>query len=225
MKRPDRMPTRLSESLHRQINAYALAASAAGVGVLALTQAAEGKVIYTKTHQVIEGRGDYIIDLNHDGAGDFTLYATANDFSTSFYLKVIPYISGNQIWGAASSASALKAGVRVGRRGPFSSFHRVMVHATASHRFNGPWANGGKGVKNRYLGLKFLVKGEVHYGWARLNVSCHRQGPPIVGTLTGYAYETIPNKPIIAGQEHGKDEATLGRLAQGAPGVLNGGRP
>jgi len=38
--------------------------------------------------------------------------------------------------------------------------------------------------------------------------------------LTGYAYETIPNKLIIAGQTHGRDEATLGRLAQGVSGVV-----
>jgi len=43
----------------------------------------------------------------------------------------------------------------------------------------------------------------------------------ITGLVTGYAYETIANKPIIAGQTHGKDEATLGRLAQGASGVVS----
>jgi hypothetical protein len=31
----------------------------------------------------------------------------------------------------------------------------------------------------------------------------------IVGTLTGYAYETIPNKPIIAGKITGPDVITL----------------
>ena len=90
--------------------------------------------------------------------------------------------------------------------------------------FQGQWADGGKGVKDRYLGFKFYVegKGQPHYGWARLNVSVSKG---IHATLTGYAYETIPNKPIIAGKTHGKDEATLGRLAQGASGMSNGGKP
>jgi hypothetical protein len=53
------------------------------------------------------------------------------------------------------------------------------------------------------------------------------------GILTGYAYETIPNKAIIAGKTHAPDEepgpaslktrtsesATLGMLALGAPGL------
>jgi hypothetical protein len=59
---------------------------------------------------------------------------------------------------------------------------------------------------------------------------------PLPATLTGYAYETIPNKPIIIGKEHGTDDsaaqpsleslgtppsapATLGMLPTGAHGL------
>jgi hypothetical protein len=94
---------------------------------------------------------------------------------------------------------------------------------------SGSWAN----VHGRYLGLKFRIKDKVHYGWARLNVSC--AAFQCTGLLTGYAYETIPNKPIIAGntegaEESGMDEAnpatlnelipqpaSLGLLAMGSP--------
>jgi hypothetical protein len=72
-------------------------------------------------------------------------------------------------------------------------------------------------TKQAYLGLKFTIKGQVHYGWARLGyISANH---PAKAKLTGYAYETIPNKPIVAGKTHGRDEATLGRLAQVASGV------
>jgi hypothetical protein len=42
----------------------------------------------------------------------------------------------------------------------------------------------------------------------------------IVARLTGYAYETVPNKPIIAGKTKGPDVITmpagsLGELARG----------
>jgi hypothetical protein len=41
----------------------------------------------------------------------------------------------------------------------------------------------------------------------------------MVATLTGYAFETIPNKPIIAGKTCGPDvivkHGTLGELAAG----------
>ena len=105
-------------------------------------------------------------------------------------------------------------------------------------RWSGPWMNGGKGVKNRYLGLRFKVGRHFHFGWARISV---KRGPPpqvFTTVLTGYAYETIPGKPIIAGATNETDNnveqpdaalanpirdtpqpATLGALALGAPGL------
>jgi hypothetical protein len=44
---PARTPARLSDSLHHRLNVYALAASAAGMGLLALARPAEGKIVYT----------------------------------------------------------------------------------------------------------------------------------------------------------------------------------
>jgi hypothetical protein len=77
----------------------------------------------------------------------------------------------------------------------------------------GKWCN----VTHRYLRLKFARKGKTHFGWARLNVKFGPNG--VGGILTGYAYETIPNKPIIAGRTKGPDAviepATLGKLALG----------
>jgi hypothetical protein len=68
-----RTPATLSESIHRQLNMYAFAAGAAGVSVLALTQSAEAKIIYTQTHVVIGTNHIYELDLNHDGIADFKI--------------------------------------------------------------------------------------------------------------------------------------------------------
>jgi hypothetical protein len=54
----------------------------------------------------------------------------------------------------------------------------------------GPWVN----KTNRYLGLKFVINGQDHYGWARLSTT-----HSLTGSLTGYAYETVPNKQILEG--------------------------
>jgi hypothetical protein len=82
--------------------------------------------------------------------------------------------------------------------------------------------NGGKGVKHRYLGLKFKIKGQFHFGWARIAVTTARNN--FTATLTGYAYETIPGKGIIAGKTKGPDvttvdPASLGHLAAGASAI------
>jgi len=96
----------------------------------------------------------------------------------------------------------------------------------------GSWNSNG-GVTDRYLGLKFKIDGKVHYGWARLSFEGYYT---FTATLTGYAYETIPNKAIKAGQEQDKGDgaeqpdpaaltepdrtpATLGALARGAKGL------
>src|SRR5579864_7294820 len=78
MKRPARVPSQLSESLHKRLGAYAIAASAAGVGVLALTQAAEARIVYTKTHCLFgAGQGHSCeIDLLNNGVSEFGVHFT-----------------------------------------------------------------------------------------------------------------------------------------------------
>jgi hypothetical protein len=86
----------------------------------------------------------------------------------------------------------------------------------------GEWGD----AHNLYLGLQFVISGEAHFGWARIS---YHTGSMY---LTGYAYETIANKPIAAGAESGDGAvlnepvafnnrrlASLGHLALGAEGL------
>jgi hypothetical protein len=74
-----------------------------------------------------------------------------------------------------------------------------MAHAGSSGTYGGPWRNS----KDRYLGLKFKIDGEIHYGWARLTVTADRHGKRVAAKLTGYAYETLADRPIVTGQTDG----------------------
>jgi hypothetical protein len=227
-KTQSRKTFRISDSLNRQLNTYAQVACAAGVSVLALAGASEAKVVYTETNQVTQTGFPLYIDLNHDGIKDFLL-------RTSFYqgtsgleigLDASGYRADNVVAGRRfsrsgyffSAASALPAGAEIGPNGNFSVRFPFMAEelfpkdgGSSQYSDLGPWANKGKGVKNRYLGLKFIVNGEVHYGWARLNVTLghRRQFDDVSGVLTGYAYETEPDKPIIAGKMTGPDVITM----------------
>jgi len=241
-----RKTANLSESLHHRLEIYAMAASAAGVGILALAQPSEAKIVYTPAHVKISGKTP--LDLNHDGVTDFA-FVTSYANTTSYFLQnlaVAPY-GANQLLERNFFPRALRAGVRVGGTQHFSEnglMARVSFNSRNGHsRFEGHWANSGKGVKDRYLGLKFLINGKVHYGWARLNVTITSSHQP-QGELTGYAYETIPNKTIVTGKTKGPSEiddtvgqpnpasftahapepATLGLLAMGSPGVSAWGR-
>lgn len=240
-----RKPVVLSEFTQRRLGMYALAASAAGVGVLALPPTAEAKIIYTKTRVVLQGDQPFPLDFNHDGIADFyLLFRNVETFGGFAYEGLDACHHPNGAYGcipsASSSYSPLNA-IRVNQTGSANALHAGKV-VKKGQRFKdkvpvamgavawvtwtsgrttwgGPWVNGGKGVKNRYLGLKFQINGRFHFGWARLTVATT---PPhdFKATLTGYAYETIPSKPIVTGQTTGPDAmtvqpATLGRLAMG----------
>jgi hypothetical protein len=163
---------------------------------------------------------------------------TSVDENHSLVLSVLP-AHKNEVWGMTHRATALGAGVRVGPKRRFSYAKKLMAvdyyadGTGGSGTCAGPWNN----VKNRYLGLKFSIKGETHFGWARLTVTCTTMfgNHTVTGVLTGYAYETIPNKAIITGKTKGpesRDEeegavltvptpegVTPGTLAVGAPGL------
>ena len=201
MKRPARVPSQLSESLHQRLNAYCLAASAAGVGVLAMTQPAEGKIVYTATNVTIVGpNGSYNLDLNNDGQIDFTIRNTKRSSNTEWnsYALWDEAVEGNgiecnQIRNSAGYALALARGSKIGAG-------RKVCRTAALESVFGTYQHGNwKNATNRYLGVKFNIKGQTHYGWARLSV---RFKNGIRAILTGFAYETIPNKPIIAGKSH-----------------------
>jgi len=228
----------LSESLHRQLNSYALAVSAAGVGMLAFAQPTEAKIVYTAANQQILPNTHYSLDLNNAGITDFTI---SNFYSLTHMgvnkiaeLLVFP-AKRNAVMshGRTSSnyfAAALAAGVKIRANSNFKAVSMEMARSDyrqLSASFFGPWLN----VTNGYLGLKFAIAGKTHYGWARLTTSCANF--QCNALLTGYAYETIAGRAIIAGATSGPDDAepistlnrttpnpaTLGTLALGAPGL------
>jgi len=229
--RRSQTPSNLSQSSQRRLASYALAAGAAGVGVLALASSSQAEIVYTPTQTKIHNNGQvfgFKLDLNGDGITDFEL---ANwIYGAEGWNLVHGAITGNHVVGSGTYAFALAAGANIGPAGPFAHPPR-SAEATSMARWNdfsnflysyGPWKN----TRNRYLGFKFLINGEVHFGWARLSVDTDTM------LLSGYAYETIANKAIVAGQTSGSDQAssadpgspvtnaTLGRLAQGAAGLV-----
>src|ERR1700688_973850 len=153
MKQPARTPLQLSESLHKRLNAYALAASAAGVRVLALTQAAEARIVYTPTHQVIRTGHQYILDLNNDGAGDFEIGVASATCLTNCHLRELIVFAcqaceGNQIsiTGHSNnylpSAAALKAGAMIpGKSSASDAALAQQLHLRSHYSYFGNWFN------------------------------------------------------------------------------------
>jgi hypothetical protein len=188
---------------------------AAGAGLLLAAAPASARIVYTPTYTAIPvgfpcstcGPLPVVpLDLNHDGINDFSLAAETigdgGDFH-KFTMSVTPDQKSNGILGKIQTlrsysqtgppgtchvASALAAGHRIGAGSRFGPYAVMAVAAEGDIGFYqcGYWG----GAQGRFLGLEFTVQGQKHFGWARLNGR----------TLTGYAYETVPSKPIRAGQ-------------------------
>jgi hypothetical protein len=217
-----RPTTTLKRTLERNLLAYAAAAGATSLGIAGMAGSAEARVVYTPVHKVISPNTILKLDLNHDGLSDFrfsqTFYSTVVSHFRHSSLNIQAAKRKNRIIGAGKYASALRAGVSIGSAGPFPGQDNVMArfyNPDSSYQWYGRWANYGKGVKNRYLGLKFTKNGTTRFGWARLTVETNG-GTRMRAVLTGYAYETKANKPIVAGDE-GAGAQSLGHLALGSP--------
>jgi len=233
-----RTTAQLTLTVEKKLLGYVSLASATGVGVLALSQPSEAKIVYTAVHQTIAHNATLQLDLNGDGTNDFSFSnrlsgpAGAPTFSTrtSAALSISPVAKTNQVWGSSGLVSALPAGVKLGPHGKFAPSRYFMGGVSAiggNHpMYDGPWAPPGGSEKNRYVGLKFVIDGKIHFGWARLSVQVRQtKNGGVTAVLTGYAYESEANTPIETGRTSGPEVAevtpiTLGQLALGAAGIV-----
>jgi hypothetical protein len=205
----------LASRLTKRLFAYAAVAGAAA----AAAPHAEAEIIATQVHTSIHY--DYNLDLNHDGINDFQFHSYY--FSVDGSVTVKPLIQGNRIVATSQScragaAAALPLGAVIGPGKPFNANANCMALDEGGF-YLGPWAD----VRDHYLGLAFVIDGQIHFGWARLGMkyfTCFG----CIEWIEGYAYETIPGKPIIAGDtgqstKASAQPATLGALAAGAPAL------
>lgn len=239
-----RKKAKLSKSIQQRLNMYALVAGATGVSALALTPRAEAKIVYTPANVRLKVFAPpFPLDLNHDGTVDFYLVHSNTHFDGQRFLAACQFIEtyGGPFCYSFNDTNEVRVGVSMGREfdaalrfgaaiqkgDRFAKRANVMASfccysGSVGSYWYGPWANGGKGVKNRYLGFKFKIKGRFHYGWARLTVTPAQYD--FIATLTGYAYETIPGKGIIAGHTNGSDDANNG-IEQPKPAALTAPAP
>jgi hypothetical protein len=221
----------LSPRITQRLNLYALAAGAAGVSVLAWAQPSEAEVVLTGVDVNLGHNSYYPIDIDHDGALDFSI---SNTFigNPSGYFRNRFRISGGaegQILTSDSAdyAAALRSGNEIGPGAKWIA-KSVLLESTwgiSSGVYDfGNWLH----KKDRYLGLRFEIDGAIHYGWARLSVRNNSAGIMRVH-VSGYAYETVADQPIRAGQTQDDAESietaitaltapanSVGQLALGA---------
>jgi hypothetical protein len=167
-------------------------------------QKTDAQIVYTDINpdKTITLRSPHIIktyglDLNNDGINDFTLNAgRGGSWYTQYVYVSISGLNDNEIE-VADSLSVFPGY-------PLELSKNTII--TGQEAFDGGgsllWKNISltKGYweynKTRYLGIKLIKDGFSFYGWIKLSV--FDNGPS--ATLKAYAYNSIPNQPILAGE-------------------------
>jgi hypothetical protein len=239
----------LSNNLHRQLAQYSLTAAVAGVSMLALAAPASGEVVVTrKTIPIPVGssiENPVTISMANDGVNNFSFLLNGLSDSPRELVAGARNGTNSQILAGGTfytKALALSRGAKVGPSANFVSGGSLfaLVEATSSSSIRGFFSRGywGGNPKNKYLGVRFQIRGQFHYGWIRLTVTSNVQleRPTLAATITGWAYESVANKPIKAGtaataasvekptarvqQLHNQEAGpSLGMLAAGAEGM------
>jgi hypothetical protein len=161
-------------------------------------------IIYTPTNVVCSVHVDqsckFGIDVNNDGIADYIVAEGSSGGHCGFKgffirgtLTVKTTQDADVVRGVKSRwAAALRHGDPIGARQQFHQHNSTMYSYIAG--CEGKTQNGYWNNRSRYLGLSFPINGKAHYGWAHLSV----RWPTT--TMTGYAYEAIGGKSIMAGQ-------------------------
>ena len=180
------------------------------------------------------------LDLNHDGIADFRFNVSGALFFASI-MSVLPLQDGNAILGkpqgvlsrhfggpfTCRAASALPAGHSIGPGGRFGAYRTMRAdYPITTYGTYYPARRGGPkspisfvvcgnwpNAQAPFLGLEFTAQGQKHFGWARFNWV---NGFP---RLTGYAYETDPDKAIRAGDTGPVADARVPELHSATPAV------
>jgi hypothetical protein len=197
-----------SNNLNHHIAQYSLAAAVAGVGMLALGAPATGEVVVTrKTINIpMASFRDFTtkISMANNGVNNFSfnLYSFEG-FDRGLIMQGASAGDGVLASGFYAKAFALPRGAKIGAPASLFDPYTALIEATESGYKGSRSARGdwGGNPENRYLGIRFKLNGQTHYGWIRVSVTFSLQpnGPLPTAKITGYAYETVANKAIKAG--------------------------
>jgi hypothetical protein len=206
-----------TETFEKRLRAYAAGAGAVAAGLLAFSPPAAAEIVVVPAH-VYLGSNPFPIEI--EGATALNLTNPFFDSSTFGYC-----VSADLFATAASGAAMvghgrsnqvapLKFGAAIGPADQFEGGKQLLADGISCRDFGwgvgGPFAN----TKDRFLGLKFELNGQVYYGWAGFSVVYNSNGEAL---LTAYAYETVPNTPIYAGQSSDTPSESRQLPASGGP--------
>lgn len=150
----------------------------------------KSQIVYTDVipDATILNTYSYGLDLNNDGTDDFEFLQLS--YGTDYMAEVNSLNNNEGLVNSADYAPyALNPGDFIGNN------QLIWLVMSDSYLAQNSGPGNWSGVSDKYLGLRFKINNQWHYGWARLNVDLY--GTSI--TLKDYAYESQPDVQILAG--------------------------
>lgn len=156
-----------------------------------------GQIIYTDVDPDFGDTGGiYQIDMDGDATIDYEVRHVGGSAAMRVYNDQSNSILGLAGSGAYNYPYALSSGAAISN-GAFGSW--ITDPALQTLNWNScayPGSQWCGGIVDGYLGLRFNIGGNTHYGWARLDVSADAT----VWLIKDFAYQATPDTPILAGQ-------------------------
>ena len=170
------------KKLYKSNKAGKLTAYSAMAGAfVAVGTDANALVVYNDIDDVTYTLGEgYGLDLDDNGYPDFLMQAISASSGNWTFASAIGALSSsgygnpsNMIVGYTGAilpyGSALNAGEVIDSDSPFMSntYNRVWLASIYSGGSYGQFGDAG----DKYMGVMFDIDGELHYGWARLDIT------------------------------------------------------
>lgn len=141
----------------------------------------------------------YVLDLNIDGLVDFRINL-GNYYHNSNvrWVSIIDSI-GNAFAISTNGAKKFFMNDTIGPAQTWQTDTSAFLRRWSSH-VNGSYKGEWIYATDNYLGLALNVSGLTYYGWVRLDVTVDASTETCICIIKDYAYNSIPNQPILAGQ-------------------------
>lgn len=189
-----------SQKFSKRLVRYS-ALSVAIVGVLDVS----GQIMYTDVDPDVGGV--QLLDLDTDTNIDFVLLQDSFGMPPNPAVRMFPvqsvYGPGNAVLASAAYVTSMFSFVYpyamnfndpISSNPAWNSNYQYMDLQYGNCYTNSNWCNGVGVANDKYIGLRFFIGANTHYGWARLSVTDASNW-----LLKDYAYEQTPGMGIAAG--------------------------
>ncbi len=180
---------------------------------------ANAQIIYTDVipdTTINTNGGVYALDLNNDGTTDFNITYTTTSItqtcggilhtSTNINIRITP-LGANEVgnWSPTHpSALLLNSNIDSSSFTWLNNANQILTSISwqcgtfggGQFFWGASYTGYWNGAVDKYIPLRLHVSSQKYYGWVRLDVATGA----LSFTVKDYAYNSIPNQPILAGQ-------------------------